>query len=172
MDSVDSTIVDRALAAIRVQSGDPNISIKRALPPFLFSARSMYGVAPIQWASTLWNVREISIPTDSSVRTSIVLPKGSGRITFTLDFVRPFAFYVEVTAQLGHPAMGVRWDALMSDEGPVNNVATRDPHTGRYFFATPRAERDQVHITVDAMVPGAPDDATMVVHQIDLICFE
>ena len=169
MDSIiGSSIEERARLNAEGYQGQQR-EFSETIGPIIANARSLSGDSPFPWASTILNATRISIPLDSSVRTSIEVLKGNGRISISMSGAHSWAFYVECSVQLTDPAMSVRWDALMSDSGPVNGIATLDPATGRYYFATPRAERDEVHITVDAQTGSAPNDSVLVIHQIEFI---
>lgn len=165
------TLEERALAAAK-DAGIASNGFADTLEVIRLSARTLYGSQPTRWSTTIYNVREISIPMDETVRSTIALPKPNGRITIDLSGVNGFAFYVECKVQAPEPGMGVRWDAMMDDSGPVNGIATLDPASGTYYFATPRAgNREPAHVTVDGMLATAPEMSVLIVHQIELFGF-
>lgn len=164
------TMVDR----VRRVLATTGTQVVNSLPPIAASARTLSGVQPLNWATTLFNVRNIDIPIRPEVRSSIVLHQATGRIVFEIEGATGFSFYVECNVALSDPGMELRWDALTGEAGPVNGTAVRDPGTGLWYFATPPVTAaGSAFITVDAMVGGPwPNDATCAVYSCALLAFQ
>jgi len=172
MNELPSTIHDRALAYQRRLRSNSEFSFSSTFGPFDVSARTLSGIQPVIWASTVFFSELIDIPLDNSVEPSIEMKKSNGRFILSVNGSQNFAFYVEVNVQFSSPDMKLRWDSLMTDAGPVNGVATLDSSTGLHYFATPVHSRAEYGvISLDSQLPEGPADGRLIIKTISILGF-
>ena len=166
----------RAQAAIGNFKSAGAAAITETAAPFRISAVSLTGKEPFPWGTDSWELQVVAAHAEEPTpRATMQFLARSGRMLVNLPPANGFHYYVECDVRMSAPGMQLRWDALMNQTGPVNGVATLDPATKRYYFATPAAgttPQNRVFFTIDTQTGNPPPDAHWMLHGCDVLPFK
>jgi len=166
----------RAQAALGTQKSAGASQIRETAAPFRISAASLTGRDPFPWGTDSWELQVVAAHAEETTpRATMQFLARSGRMLVNLPQGNGFHYYVECDVRMSAPNMQLRWDALMNQTGPVNGVATLDPATKRYYFATPAAgttPHNKVFFTIDTQTGSPPPDGHWLLHGCDVLPFK
>jgi len=177
MTAIDSTIdadfLTRALDRMATIGDVPPTSAAQARFGITITPGRLGDTSALLYTTSLSGVEALSLNQVEPARGSIVFNAGKGRFTASVNGLQGLAVYVECTGTAPDPAKPLRWDALVSEAGPVNGRLTIIPGTQQQYFATPPAGAlDQCHFTIDAMTGDAwPQDDHWRIDEVRLLAF-
>lgn len=171
--TIDADFLNRALERMATIADMPPVGTAQARFGITITPGRLGDTSPQPYTTSLWGVESLSLNQLEPARGTIEFNAGKGRFTASVNGLQGLAVYVECTGTAPDPAKPLRWDALVSEAGPVNGRLTIMPGTQQQYFATPPAGAlDQCHFTIDAMTGDAwPQEDRWHIDEVRLLAF-
>lgn len=170
---IDADFLARAITQMATIPDMPQVSAAQVRFGITITPGRLGDTSPQLYTTSLSGVEALSLNQAEPARGTIVFNAGKGRFTASVNGLQGLAVYAECTGTAPDPAKSLRWDALVSEAGPVNGRLTIIPGTQLQYFATPPAGAvDWCRFTIDAMTGDVwPQDDRWHIDEVRLLAF-